>query len=400
MKKTTFLYTLLLIALNYSCNKETLIKNPSINENIELSDGIKLKKSPISIKEITQNNNDIQDKKINETLLTFGSNIRGLFNNTLPIELISLSKKRVDHMINADEFLKIMKKNNSDKSIEYDLIKDIKKYNMDYTHNGVTTQYTPAIQFLNSEIADISKNPIIAFPIEVNSDLAIFKKHENYIVGWVLNDDNTYCEIILGEKEANKTTHPVLIINNVLKDESFNDIEREKPSNLEKGLGFNIRPLPPLDFIVDQYKINYRYENSGRSEYSYDYLLLYGGTAGTSIWPSPTDRKEIKEISASEIGINFYDDKLIPEAHLTGPGLYANTYKYSNLLGVYIVTFEYDWYATKHPVTWSDGTAVANGVCAKRKYTHETYQKIYVPKNFNPISSNEKGYIKVKKEAQ
>ena len=47
----------------------------------------------------------------------------------------------------------------------------------------------------------------------------IFKKHENYIVGWVLNDDNTYCEIILGEKEEAK---------------GEKDIDRERPRQIKR----------------------------------------------------------------------------------------------------------------------------------------------------------------------
>ncbi len=94
-------------------------------------------------------------------------------------------------------------------------------------------------------------------------------------------------------------------------------------------------------------------------------------------------RTEIKEINKSDIGKTFTNDFNIWQIS-----------SISDLNGVYIVTFEYDWWASKKTIFWNTYTVCK---CARMKFEHEWYQKFYFSVTSGiTVTNNSKGHIKIK----
>lgn len=195
--------------------------------------------------------------------------------------------------------------------------------------------------------------------------------YEDYIVAWYSDGNGNFQEILINEETAMSTTHPIFIIDNA---ESFT--ETNKYSSNLKGQASTTGTIRQ---VIDQYKINYRYDKSRRSEYSYEIVYRYNG-GGYSYGGY---RTEIREIHKRDIGKMFYNDFDIWQIqHI------------ENLSGINLVTFEYDWWASKKSV-YSPGSII---VQCRMKYNNEYYQSFHIPINQSITTSSSKGYIKVKKQ--
>lgn len=195
------------------------------------------------------------------------------------------------------------------------------------------------------------------------------EEYEGYIVGWYYDENDNLNEILINEEEAMNITHPVIII--------ISDIQNNKNSSPENIQGTNNKSTKTtVTKTIDEYKINYRYDSSNRSEYSYSLTYVYknGGIQHGGY------REEIAEIHKNDIGVLFTNDFEIWQIA-----------QMNDLFSVYFVTFEYDWFASMKNV-YIDNVAVRCRMTNPSDY----YQCLSIIMTDQTTISSEKGYIKVK----
>ena len=88
------------------------------------------------------------------------------------------------------------------------------------------------------------------------------ENYEDFIVAWYY-ENGQWIEFLLDEDTAMKTTNPVFIIDNAEK-----EITKRIKQNFDSSINIsnNFRNTT-TSFYSHRYKINKRYENSGRSDF-------------------------------------------------------------------------------------------------------------------------------------
>jgi hypothetical protein len=234
-------------------------------------------------------------------------------------------------------------------------------------------QYRPTIYIPNKRHADFQRAPVIAIGEGVAAPQG---KSGDHIVGWRIDDDGRSHRVILGENEAKAMVAPLLIVTNDDTPEEgavvpTSAVRPQEGAGDVGALSFSYGEVPILE-----YKIAYNYEGSGNNDYSYVFRRLdYSGYIGEE-----PDRMHIADISPSQVGTTFYPgDKFI--------------YVPSGIRGAWVVTFEYDWYASKKSVTVSEGPNSVT-LTPRMKYSNEYYQRMYMDGG-QRTTKVEKGHIKV-----
>ena len=362
-----------------SCEKEDYKKEQIRNETVQYTlDNIPNISNPYSANLYVKNELDIDDEKINKQLLDIAIATRDFLKESPQNEFILKSANiSSNSSMNLFDLVSNSNLKSANQGVAYtNLVSLLEK--SDLTHastnpfkSGEIEEYIPAIYVPNINNSDLSKQPIVCVGFEVDSDISGMEKYEGYIVGWYFDEEGSVHEILLNEKTAMSTSNPIYIINN----SSIGFSYGKKPF-LEKG-GASIRTSTSQ--VIDQYKINYRYDRSNRSEYSYNIVYIYNGGG----YQHGGYRTEIREIHKNDIGKMFYDDYNIWQISSIG-----------NLYSINLVTFEYDWYASEKPVYSPGGIFVQ----CRMKYYNEYYQSFQVLMSDSYTTNGSKGYIKVKKQ--
>ena len=173
-----------------------------------------------------------------------------------------------------------------------------------------------------------------------------------------------------------ESVRPIIIVNAA----STNDETPIISVNNEFGSFKSTSNITTIKATIDEYKISERYDKSNRSEYSYELLYIYnnGGMQYGG------DRTEIKEIHKSDINKLFTGDFEIWQLNYL-----------SNVQWLGMVTFEYDWYASKKPVSLLPYVN-ANIEC-RMKFYDEWYQiLVFELIEGTIVEKISKGSIKIK----
>jgi hypothetical protein len=214
--------------------------------------------------------------------------------------------------------------------------------------NGIS--YYPGFYFINSATADFNLSPVFAAGIEIPDE-------EDYIPAFFEGK-----AIMICEDEISKIKNPVIIIANGTDYVDYTSPEKDSVvvENNIPGKGVNTA-------TIAEYRIDFRYDKTTYSEYSYEYRIL---CAGGQVLDGGY-RQSIRNIHKNDIGKYFYTNFNVP---LIGGGYW-------------LVTFEYDWYTFKKPVGVPQMNGAPHGDSVKCRMTlaDDWYQKIFF--KFGQIST-------------
>ncbi len=130
--------------------------------------------------------------------------------------------------------------------------------------------YYATVHIPNIATADMSLMPIISSG--VNADADADPSVEDNIIAWFTNEDGSVEEIFVSEEEAMSTSIPVMIVSlgTDFVDGQLNNNVIYGDENSSSSYKTNV----VSELHGYQFKINYRYENTGNSEYSIGTLFL------------------------------------------------------------------------------------------------------------------------------
>ncbi|MGC9355294.1 MAG: hypothetical protein ACP5D9_15715 [Mariniphaga sp.] len=397
-----FLLLALIAGLIYSCQKdnfeETEIIIPKIT-NAKVLDNIESVYNPVSIKEYTYNAFDADDENINKQLLDIAIAACEYFKDNSQNEFImSRANLSSNKCFNLNELASV----NSLKSANEKYVNlisainnaDLKHKSTNPLKSGVIEEYVPAIHIVNLETADMDKQPLICPGFEVNSEIEGLEDYEDYIVAMYYDENDSLKEILINEKMAMGTTHPVFVIENS-KEESF-DI---KSYTAVQNIDIILKSATPNGNIKNnEFMINERYEGSGKSEFCITAALITESGEAKYILEGESKRYiEIMSVPKDGMGAYFgYPSILICSDDIEPIN---DNYIFWN-------TYERDWYSSKKSL----GRATKNNrtidLWGKRKYSHEWYAINPANLEQNPMDlnaivnydvktySNSKSYIK------
>lgn len=261
-------------------------------------------------------------------------------------------------------------------------VKDYDSYVSTMIHTDV--EYVPVVNIPNIDKATNTNNYFISPGIEVedNDDLGI----DDEIFTW-FNNDGIISEISIGEEKALNEVNVIFVITQDVRDYSFLDNQFVTNNEINSNL-INSKSNASTTWFIKQFKINMRYEATGRSELNI--------AAFQTIYPNVS--WQAMRTGAMVTRGNFANNKnkkLLASVKPTqiGKYLYSNQHfvdnQYSNLSTYNL--YEEDWFATNKKLSCAYQYAYCHNMVnlgGKRNYYHEWY--LYNPnsnvnsRTFNP----------------
>ena len=373
MKNNLLKTIIILLAVTFvtlqSCEKKEMIntENGTIENHVVSTDKIATLLTSNDINWILSNE-DKEDMEVNKNLYYLGIALTEIVSEKVYIADIEAGVKKSQlNSITFDDF--ISQKSNveaiiNDKLNQTDLSAlTSNKGKLEYGtisnsfhYKGI--EYRPVIHVANTKIADFSLSPIVSPGIEVKDNKE--KGIENAIIAWRLSN-NEWEEFLLMEDDAMNMKNPVMIISlSTDKDIEIDKrgdfvIEDDETEIIDNPI--NNKGLIPLAFNTGNFRIDYRYEGSGDSEFTIKSIVERNNVITVK------SRYEVASVDKNDIG----DDLSSYMTFL--PNDIFNPYEVSLLN-----TYERDWYSGGQSLgylTYSNGTK--KYFEGKRKYYNEWY---------------------------
>ncbi len=201
-----------------------------------------------SIADLVKIPDNIEETNYNFALLKYGESLDSIMRENL------LSKKDIKNVLqqDKDELLlsDLIKKN----SLTFESAWKLK-------YQGI--EYKPIIYIPNKKIALYDLSPIIALGCEIED-----VDREDVIPGWYYDETGKKVFVKINKEFAQKSKRPILIINGTTPQSyNLNSANKEIQKNENININKNTKTNPVTK--IDEYSINYRYDKSSRSEYSY-----------------------------------------------------------------------------------------------------------------------------------
>ena len=392
--KTLIILLLSIVTLFFfACSKEDI----SIDENQNLfSEKVNgFFKYQLDKDLLVINEEDQEDEAINWKLIEISEKLKpALLNSSVRNQIISLAKE------NEKEFVSLGKLIENIPEIR-DLFKEVNSFNGDsfsMTHQG--TDYEAVINIPNIKIADFSLEPFISPGIEIedNDDLGI----RDNIFAWMLTDNIVFEEVVISEKRAMATKNPLFVVGpHPIEDadniQNINDL----PPVQQTQESSTAELRDPVAFHMNEYRINHRYEASGRSEFAMTAARIDPGGAVTGLVLRKSNGNYVSELKLHEVKKKNIGKNLSGWKHI------SIDYSPRNDYFIFFNTYERDWYHSSKNL--GGGTAYGTTVylSGKRKYTSEYYafspyytnnQRMDLAVIYNTwlqVTSNSKGHINI-----
>jgi hypothetical protein len=287
-----------------------------------------------------------------------------------------------DFLVDTNEiqFTKILNKYNdfSSETVFSDSLIDA--INNDSTLYINDIQYLPLIYIPNLNLLDEANSPIVAF----GSDLELVSDSLcDIIYGRYYNSQSNLIEIEVDESNGTQSEVPILVLTSGINNISFQSSEGFDANDIFLGNNsISTSNFKSLTYpYLDEYRINYRYDESKRSEYHQQFIAYTSAGYKDGGWSDLIKRIHKDDVNKT----TFYTDyEIMPFPLFT---YYAYWY----------VTFEYDWYAGKKEVQVT-GDLGTQYVRCRMKYSDEWYQRgfFYVPQQGSVyILLSTKGHCKI-----
>jgi hypothetical protein len=262
---------------------------------------------------------------------------------------------------------------------------DWKDYIKEHYHYDV--DYQPYARFANIQKLNVSLQPYIAAPFEINEEK--FTNFSNHIPVWIGDGLGGTKLTAVNEPMAGNIYNPMVIVSNSLQgceEAQLNPIYESITPPVTIGCG-----LPAIQHLHEhltqtKFKINYRYEGTGQSDVTFVWIarLAYVPSAGN--WTDYTvGGSDGKDVHKNDIGtlIDYEFDIFTPNM-FDNPGCFEiQLMALSQQLytGYAFGAYEKDWYADWRDLftaTNSSGTELWQG---KRRFEEEWYY-------FDPATNN------------
>ena len=361
MKKEKFILGMALVftLITTSCVKENVSLQNNEQQVIYELNNVDLVPNKQDLNFLMKNPDDKDDEKISYQLYNLSLAIEPLIKD--PVfnkQVIALAKENKNQTVSIKELAMLKPEF---KTIINDVLKSsntsIEKLEKEMTRdNGEYIEhYIPSIFIPNLNTLDNDLQPILSPNIVANSDND--SKLEDRIIAWYFTTGGTKKEILISEEESLKTLNPLFILDNS-EDVSNQTQIATLPSFISESTSAKVQAAT---FKSNEYRINHRYENSGKSEFTVTAWLIKPD--GTFTWVHNANEWEIfynvkkKDIGKDLSGWRFFANKDTPYG--------SNHYVYN--------TYERDWNNS-----WrSLGSYTANGTTiylkGRRRYDSEWY---------------------------
>ncbi len=291
---------------------------------------------------LIQNSNDREDEKINSYLYYLMHSLKELTNYTKFNELILESAKQnyfqtanlITVVNNNKEIGNIinekLKDNTSNLDKKVESLQEIEE-KLTYNNGRTIEKYTPVIYVPNLKNCDPTKNPLFAISVAVNSDSD--ESIEENIIAYYYDENQNLHKTLLSESDIIKIKNPIFIIDN-------GAINLHKPSIINTEISnteiSNTQKTSTYSFHSHEYRINHRYENSGKSEFCITAGIVLGPSDGRYILKKNGKLKEWKEIASvdkNDIGKDLAHREQFCDRNKDDRYVFFNT-------------FERDWYSS------------------------------------------------------
>ncbi|RQO31046.1 hypothetical protein DBR32_10085 [Taibaiella sp. KBW10] len=246
--------------------------------------------------------------------------------------------------------------------------------------------YTPFVRFANNGTINFNMPAYVAAPFEISEEK--FSDFDNNIPLWI-KDGNVTKFTTLNEDMSKVIGNPVLLISNGFAGDESNVtqlIREEEQTMVPYKCTF---PNHRHEYLTHHYfKINERYEGTGKSDYVFVWVARAAFRADLLNWENATvTGTHSKSVHKNDIGKLFHEEFTVFSPDMYNPhprcfeiqlmASYPSVYK-SYAVGAY----EKDWYAG-----WKDVMKAANSAGVyeswqgRRKYSNEWYY-------FDPSTNN------------
>lgn len=359
--KKKFIFSLILSSIMLSCKKEVNgINNIENSHNQARTFDLEIiaNPDPIDPNAVLNKSGKTEEEMFDDKLMEIALLSRNLLKNgSYNQYLIEKAKSRESNSVRLSEFCDDNESNalNSEKEKFSNIQSYIHSNSLNHQSQnpanlGEIENYVHTFFIPNADIADFTKEPVISSGKEVNSNNPKLSQYEDYIIGWIKNEDGSFQEIILNEEMAMNTSHPIIIVDNG----QDNSISRSKiqTGNIAPDNSKASEKEPEIHSFENQ--INHRYDNTPNSEFCitavgfsdvdavlYTPFRMPNGT--TKNW------KKINDINKKDI--NKLQYKWV---HLFGSNY---GYTVNSGLKIYWNTFERDWYRSPKDI----GSVVSGG---------------------------------------
>ncbi|MDH5603933.1 MAG: hypothetical protein OEY51_08335, partial [Cyclobacteriaceae bacterium] len=304
-----------------------------------------------------------------------------IFDNSLKSELF----KRCSNSSNSEVYFhELYKTGSGQKSIGR-----IDSYGRVVLNYG-DDEYYPVLYVPNIESADLTLEPIIALGADIDVENEEDYDGGDIIFGYFYNENDEYVEVFLDETMAFKETRPIIVVTYNNQEVVTKPKDEKVVSNGRSEITWYYGPM----FKLVEYSISQRYDGTNNSEYSV-IVIPRSPTLTPGVYANyPNERQKVREIHKSDVGSP--GTTFIHNYSMTPVSLYANMDRY------FLVTFEYDWFASEKTISWSSAStpdSVVNSYAykgAKMSNEDEWYQITH----FDPNSSfthtiYSKGHLKI-----
>lgn len=365
--KNLFKTPLILIAIMFiafqSCEKKDLFDNSdSVLEELkyDLVD-LDLKTHDQNINNLINISYNEDDKKMNEYFYALAESLTDLVKDPkFNQDVINYAKQRDDAaaslitLLNNKNYADKVSIELTDKGFSFEKIAN----NFTYNNGKYTEKYIPCIFIPNLETCNPELQPILSPNIELNADLD--EKYENCIIAWYFTKEGERKEIIINEEDALKTKNPIFIIANA--EENFT-----KGNSLVETEFIENKSTKGIAFSTNEYRINYRYEGSGDSEFAISAGRIVATGSAYNIL-----RKDNGDYVSTKVITSVDKDDISKD--LSQWEQFSSNYTPYNENFIFYNTYERDWNNTDkslgHAVSQNGGNLYLYG---KRKYESEWY---------------------------
>lgn len=382
--------TLILLS---SCKKED-IQSSAANSDFQFSQNT-FRANNQDVDHLLSLGYDDQDVKINQSLDLIAKSLLEVLKNKEYADILIESARNSE--IKSAKLSQIFQDNfEFKKAVNAELSKS---YNLRINGDGTDyfsdleeglvydVDYYATVHIPNIETADMDLMPIISSG--VNADSEADPSVEDNIIAWFTNEDGSIDEIFVSEAEAMATTIPVMVVSlgTDFEDGRLNNNIIYGQDNYSESMKTNV----VSELHGYQFKINYRYENIGNSEYAIATLFLRPSD-GYSYYQA---FGHVVDVDKDDIGVDLFHWNEIGNFPAAGTNGIFNYY-------------ERDWEQSAKSLGYLTSNAGLNTyMYGERKYYNEWYTKDYNTNNtgynfslhttnwYTNTLSNSKGYITV-----
>jgi len=232
-----------------------------------------------------------------------------------------------------------------------------------------STPYEAGLYIPNAKTADFRRKPHTAVGSDVAVEDALELEHGDHIVA-LAHVEGAVQHYLVHEQQALESKQPLIIVC-----EFTNAI----PS---PNAPWSVQELAAKARVMG-FKINQRHDNTNYSDYRY--ITWSAGLAGAQSKLGLKTEGRIGDVHKDDIGRLLSSTRKLEYSNKYTAGTIGQTYTFDSMLGVYVVTYEHDWWAfikKKFVYVYTTHYSAPHSQVAlkcRMRYSNNYYQRFYHP---------------------